>query len=61
MDRGSGDAALWSRAAHGDHDALGQLFDRHAGAVGVAVAQAAASSHVIQAGTGTGTVTVTGS
>jgi DNA-directed RNA polymerase specialized sigma24 family protein len=33
VDRGSGDAALWSRAAHGDHDAFGQLFDRHAGAV----------------------------
>jgi RNA polymerase sigma-70 factor (ECF subfamily) len=33
VDRGPGDAALWSRAAHGDHDAFGQLFDRHAGAV----------------------------
>jgi RNA polymerase sigma-70 factor, ECF subfamily len=33
VDRVPGDAALWSRAAHGDHDAFGQLFDRHAGAV----------------------------
>ena len=33
VDRGPSDAALWSRAAHGDHDAFGQLFDRHAGAV----------------------------
>ena len=33
VDRGPGDAALWSRAAHGDHDAFGQLFDRHAGPV----------------------------
>ena len=30
---GPGDAALWSRAAHGDHDAFGQLFDRHSRAV----------------------------
>jgi RNA polymerase sigma-70 factor, ECF subfamily len=29
----SGDAALWHRAAAGDHDAFGQLFDRHADAV----------------------------
>ena len=33
VDRGPGDAALWSRAAHGDYDAFGQIFDRHAGAV----------------------------
>ena len=33
LDRVPGDAALWSRAAHGDHDAFGQLFDRHAAAV----------------------------
>ena len=33
VDRGPGDAALWSRAAQGDHDAFGQLFDRHAGPV----------------------------
>jgi DNA-directed RNA polymerase specialized sigma24 family protein len=33
VDRGPGDAALWSLAAHGDHDAFGQLFDRHAGTV----------------------------
>jgi RNA polymerase sigma-70 factor (ECF subfamily) len=33
VDHGPGDAALWSRAAYGDHDAFGQLFDRHAGAV----------------------------
>jgi RNA polymerase sigma-70 factor (ECF subfamily) len=33
VDRGPGDAALWSLAAHGEHDAFGQLFDRHAGAV----------------------------
>jgi RNA polymerase sigma-70 factor (ECF subfamily) len=33
VDHGPGDAALWSLAAHGDHDAFGQLFDRHAGAV----------------------------
>src|SRR5690348_12115812 len=33
VDRGPGDAALWSRAARGDHDAFGQLFDRHAGPV----------------------------
>ena len=33
VDHGPGDAALWSRAAHGDQDAFGQLFDRHAGAV----------------------------
>jgi len=31
--RGPGDSALWSRAAQGDHDAFGQLFDRHSGAV----------------------------
>ena len=30
---GPGDAALWSRAAHGDHDAFGQLFDCHSRAV----------------------------
>jgi RNA polymerase sigma factor (sigma-70 family) len=30
---GPGDSALWSRAARGDHDAFGQLFDRHCGAV----------------------------
>jgi Sigma-70 region 2 len=29
----SGDAALWRRAAAGDHEAFGQLFDRHADAV----------------------------
>jgi len=29
--RGPGDSALWSRAAQGDHDAFGQLFDRHSG------------------------------
>jgi RNA polymerase sigma factor (sigma-70 family) len=33
VDRGPGDAALWAQAARGDHDAFGQLFDRHAGAV----------------------------
>jgi RNA polymerase sigma factor (sigma-70 family) len=33
VDHTPGDAALWSRAAHGDHDAFGQLFDRHAGPV----------------------------
>jgi RNA polymerase sigma-70 factor (ECF subfamily) len=27
------DAALWQAAAHGSHDAFGQLFDRHAAAV----------------------------
>jgi RNA polymerase sigma factor (sigma-70 family) len=33
VDRGPGDAALWFQAARGDHEAFGQLFDRHAGAV----------------------------
>jgi hypothetical protein len=32
VDRGPGDAAPWAQAARGDHDAFGQLSDRHAGA-----------------------------
>jgi RNA polymerase sigma factor (sigma-70 family) len=30
---GAGDAALWKAAAGGEHDAFGQIFDRHANAV----------------------------
>jgi RNA polymerase sigma factor (sigma-70 family) len=31
--REAGDALLWQRAAAGDHDAFGRLFDRHSAAV----------------------------
>jgi RNA polymerase sigma factor (sigma-70 family) len=33
LNAGRGDAALWQAAAAGEHDAFGQLFDRHATAV----------------------------